>query len=96
MRNRYLVAYDVSNDKRLRRMYRRMLGFGDPLQYSVFTCDLSKTERIELLGTIRATIHEREDRVMIVDLGPAAGRAKDCVEWLGSAPRREEKRCIII
>ncbi len=74
MRSRLLVAYDVSDDKRLRRLYQRMLGF----------------------GVIRRVINEKEDRVMIVDLGPADGRAADCVEWIGTAPRRDERRCIII
>ncbi len=96
MRSRLLVAYDVSDDKRLRRLYQRMLGFGDPLQYSVFSCDLSRAERFEMLGVIRRVINEKEDRVMIVDLGPADGRAADCVEWIGTAPRRDERRCIII
>ena len=41
MRNRFLVCYDVSDSKRLARTYRKMNGFGDPAQYSVFICDLS-------------------------------------------------------
>lgn len=30
MRNVFLVCYDVADDKRLRRTYKRMLGFGSP------------------------------------------------------------------
>ncbi|MDD4792699.1 MAG: CRISPR-associated endonuclease Cas2, partial [Firmicutes bacterium] len=41
MRRRFIVCYDISDPKRLRKMYRTMRGFGDPLQKSVFTCDLS-------------------------------------------------------
>ena len=48
MRNVYLVCYDVADAKRLRRTYRKMRGFGDAVQYSVFRCELSPTEKQEL------------------------------------------------
>ena len=48
MRNRFLVCYDVSDSNRLARTYRKMNGFGDPVQYSVFICDLSPKERVLL------------------------------------------------
>jgi CRISPR-associated protein Cas2 len=38
MRNTYLVCYDISNDKRLRAVYKTMRDFGDHLQYSIFEC----------------------------------------------------------
>ena len=48
MRKRFLVCYDVSDPKRLARTYRKMNGFGEPVQYSVFICDLSSKERVLL------------------------------------------------
>ena len=48
MRNRFIVAYDVGDARRLRRTFKKMNGFGDPLQYSVFACDLSRKERVLL------------------------------------------------
>jgi CRISPR-associated endonuclease Cas2 len=48
MRNVYLVAYDVADPKRLRRTYQTMLGHGDPVQYSIFYCELSPMERQQL------------------------------------------------
>ena len=45
MRNVYLLCYDVADDKRLRKTYKKMRGFGDPVQYSVFRCELSPTEK---------------------------------------------------
>ena len=44
MRRRFIVCYDISDPKRLRKMFRK-IGFGDPLQKSMFTCDLSIKER---------------------------------------------------
>lgn len=76
MRRRYLVAYDVSEKKRLHRAHRTLLGFGDPLQYSVFVCDLSDQERALLLDAITGVVSVAEDRVMFVDLGPARRRGR--------------------
>ncbi len=83
MRHRYLVAYDVSDPKRLKRTYKKMTGFGDPLQYSVFSCDLSDVERTLMKEAIGAIINHAEDRLMIVDIGPLDGRATMAFEFLG-------------
>lgn len=68
MRNSYLVSYDISDQKRLRRMFKTMRGFGDHLQYSVFRCDLSPQERVLLMEAITPIINHRDDQVLIVDL----------------------------
>ncbi len=97
MRHRYLVAYDVSDPKRLRRTYRKMLGFGDPLQYSVFHCNLSDVEKLKLVEALSAIIHHGEDRVLIVDVGPTDGRAKLAYEFLGRRePEPAQESAIIV
>ena len=48
MRSSYLVCYDISNDKRLRQVFKTMRGYGDHLQYSVFECQLTSTDLISL------------------------------------------------
>ena len=57
MRHRYVVTYDVSNPKRLRRVFKIMRGFGDAIQLSVFRCDLSRTEKIMLIEKLKDSIH---------------------------------------
>lgn len=96
MRHIYLVAYDVSEDKRLRRTYRRMRGFGDPLQYSVFQCNLSDVERMKMVEALSAIIKHDEDRVMIVDVGPVDGRARMAFDYLGVVPAEEPERDAVI
>ena len=86
MRKRYIVCYDISDPKRLRRVHRTMKGYGDPLQYSVFRCDLSARQRILLLEALTQIIHHRDDQVMLIDLGPADGRGAETIETLGRAP----------
>jgi CRISPR-associated protein Cas2 len=83
MRNRYLVCYDVADPKRLAQTYRKMNGFGRPVQYSVFVCDLSPTARVLLEQALTGILNLKEDRVLIVDTGPTEGRGRDCFTTLG-------------
>lgn len=79
----FLVAYDISDPARLRNVHNAMLGFGDPLQYSVFSCDFSPSERVLLRGVLIELIHRDEDRVIIVDLGPVGETTDGRFEFLG-------------
>src|SRR5262245_52368927 len=88
MRNVHVIAYDICDAKRLRLVHKTMCGHGDPLQYSVFRCELSDLELHKLKETLWPILNLSEDRVMIVDLGPAEGRGNECVEFWG-APRAE-------
>jgi CRISPR-associated protein Cas2 len=97
VRNRYLVCYDVADPKRLTRVHKTMLGFGDWLQLSVFACDLTEQRRVELLIALTALINVREDRVMIIDLGPTEARALGAIEYIGTGPRlRKPARSVVI
>lgn len=87
MRRRYLVAYDIREPNRLRRIHAAMKGFGDPMQYSVFLCDLDASERVVMRSELRGIMNEREDSVAIVDLGDPAGKGLECFEFLGVTMR---------
>lgn len=50
MRTSYLICYDICDDKRLRKVFQVMRGFGDHLQYSVFECQLTA---MDLRGAVR-------------------------------------------
>lgn len=84
MRNVHLIAYDICDPKRYRQVYRAMCGHGDPLQYSVFRCELSETELLGLKETLWPVLNLAEDRVMIVNLGPVEGRGDECIEFWGA------------
>jgi len=68
-RHRYLVAYDIRDDRRLRLIAGCMEGHGTRIQYSVFISDLSDREKILMRGDIEAIMKMSEDSVMIIDLG---------------------------
>ncbi len=96
MRTMYLVSYDVSDAKRLRRVFKAMRGFGDHLQYSVFRCDLSARERADMIAAIDAIIDHAADQVLIVDLGPPDGRASECFFSLGRPYTPPERLAVVV
>ncbi len=96
MRNVYLVAYDVCDPKRLRKAYRLMRGAGDPLQFSVFRCELSPVEKQQLKERLWDVLNLAHDRVMLVDLGPVDGRGDTCVEQWGVPLSPDADRVAVI
>lgn len=83
-RTRYLLAYDIRHPRRLRRVHKLATGYGEPLQYSVFVCDLSRIELLDLKTALLAEMNTREDSVGIFDLGPPSGRGLQCIEFIGT------------
>lgn len=83
MRMLYVVTYDVGDDKRLRKIFKLLRGYGDHLQYSVFRCELSDRERAELLTRLSDVIKHTEDQVLLFPIGPADGRHALTVYHLG-------------
>lgn len=77
-RRRYLVAYDIREDRRLRSIAGCMESYGTRIQYSVFVCDLSEHEAILMRGDLEVRMKQSEDSLMIIDLG----RAGDSTRFL--------------
>jgi len=67
----YIVAYDIANPKRWRRVFRVMEGFGEWMQLSVFQCRLSRQRHAELIALLDGIIHHDDDHVVLMDIGPA-------------------------
>ena len=82
-RTRYLLAYDISDRRRLRRVHAIAKTYGYPLQYSLFVCDLDDIQLVSLERDLSVVIAHREDRISIFDLGPPHGRGVACVRQLG-------------
>jgi len=76
----YLVAYDVSNPKRLRQTLHVVKGYAGGGQKSAFECYLSTSERKALLHQIEQTIDTDEDSFMVIRL-----TSRDAVSTLGIA-----------
>ena len=67
----YIVAYDISNVKRWRRVFKLMKGYGEWLQLSVFQCRLSRRRHAELVALLDGVIHHQADHIISLDLGLA-------------------------
>lgn len=79
----YLVTYDISSPKRLRRVYQTMLGYGEHLQLSVFRCDLTPVRRVEMRMALEAILHHEEDQVLVIRIGRSGKRVLERFEVLG-------------
>ncbi len=67
----YIVAYDISSQKRWREIFKTMHGYGDWLQLSIFQCRLSRLRHAEMIADLDNLIHHDQDHVLIMDMGPA-------------------------
>jgi CRISPR-associated protein Cas2 len=96
MRQSYLVCYDIADDKRLRKVFQTMRGYGDHLQFSVFECQLTQTDLARCRRDLGATIHHGEDQVLFIHLGPADGRGDRVITALGKPYISIDAPCIVI
>lgn len=79
----YLVAYDITEPKRLRRVCRILEGFGTRLQYSVFWCDIETQTMLNLWGILLHFISGEEDKLAAY---PIDTRAKEHALHAGKPP----------
>jgi len=91
----YIVTYDISDQKRWRRVFRIMKGYGRWLQLSVFQCRLTARRRADLSARLEKEIHHRDDHILIVDVGPAE-KVEPKVESLGKSFESVKRQAIIV
>ena len=59
---RYVIAYDVSDDRRRARVARFLEGWGRRVQKSLFECDLDRDELEAVIRRLNELLDLREDR----------------------------------
>ena len=91
----YIVTYDIADDKRWRRVFRIMKGYGEWLQLSVFQCRLSARRHAELIELLAGAIHQRQDHVLVIDIG-AADKVHPRVVSLGKTFEALGKEPVIV
>ena len=64
----FLLAYDIAEPKRLRRVAKLTEMYGTRVQRSVFECTLSQAEMVSLLHEVKALIERKEDKVQVYQL----------------------------
>jgi CRISPR-associated protein Cas2 len=75
----YLITYDISDSKRLRRVFRLLEGYGEWVQLSVFQCRLTELRHRRLVNELETEIKRHEDHVLVFKLGPADSHPADVV-----------------
>lgn len=89
---RLAIAYDVSDDRNRREVYRTLQRYGAWKQYSVFEVDVSKTQRVELENELDSTIEPADgDRIRIYRLCESC---IDDISDLGVQPPGEQSNVI--
>jgi CRISPR-associated protein Cas2 len=89
----WLVCYDISDPKRLRKVARTCLDFGGRRQLSVFLMRLSATAFEKLRGRLHEIIDHREDQVLLV---PLCAKCVGKMSALGRPTDEVEERDVVV
>ncbi len=96
MRTSYLVCYDISDEKRLRGVFKKMRSYGDHLQFSIFECQMTPEDLVRCRTDLGAIIDHKADQVIFVNLGPAEGRGDRVITSLGRPYIHIDSPCIVV
>ncbi|MBV7337679.1 CRISPR-associated endonuclease Cas2 [Chloroflexi bacterium TSY] len=88
----YVVAYDISSDKRRTKIHKILSGFGHWTQFSLFECFLNEKEYLQLRYLLDDHMKEEEDSVRFYPLCKAC-QAK--VETVGNPPPEEPEMFLV-
>ena len=89
----YLVAYDICDPKRLRRVARTCEDFGVRKQYSVFLCRLSATDFVRLRSRLYDLIRLDEDQVLFI---PLCAKCVQAIEAIGRPTEAHDAKDVVI
>ncbi|MEM7772282.1 MAG: CRISPR-associated endonuclease Cas2 [Cyanobacteria bacterium P01_E01_bin.6] len=89
----YIVSYDVSCNKRRKKVSDLLEGYGKRVQYSVFECVLVPRKYNELRQRLVGRINVKEDSIRIY---PVSGHTLQKVEIWGGVPLTQMQGSIII
>ncbi len=89
----YLVAYDISDPKRLRKVAQTCEDFGYRRQYSVFLCRLSAHDLVRLKSRLYDIINLQQDQVLFI---PLCARCVQSIEALGRPTEPHDARDVVI
>ncbi len=80
---RYLIAYDVADDRRRLRVATKLSSYGDRIQFSVFVIDGRPAKLVRLRSDLSRIIDQMPDSVLICDIGPVSGDLDRRFELIG-------------
>lgn len=81
--HRFLIAYDVQDDRRRNRLAKLLSAHGDRVQFSVFVVDARPARLTRLRDAMSDVIVAGRDSVLICDLGEARVARETRFAYLG-------------
>lgn len=93
---RFLISYDIVDDRRRDRVAKLLLRHGDRVQYSVFLVDAKPSRFIRLRRALISAIHIREDSLLLCDLGVAGQLHSGRFEMLGKTRQLTDAASFIV
>jgi len=89
----YLVCYDVSDPKRLRKVARACEDYGYRRQLSVFLCRVSATDFVKLRNRLYEIIKLDEDQVLFIPLCP---KCVNQIEAIGRPTEAADAKDVVV
>lgn len=89
----YLVAYDIADPKRLRKVATACEDFGTRKQYSVFLCRLSATDFVRLRSRLYDLIQLDKDQVLFI---PLCGKCVQQIDALGRPTEAADAKDVVV
>ncbi len=89
----YIVAYDISDPKRLRKVATTCEDFGLRKQFSVFLCRLSPTDMVKLRNRLYDLIDLQKDQVLFV---PMCAKCVNQIEALGRPTEAHDAKDVVV
>jgi len=83
----YIIAYDISEDRRHTKIHKILSGFGKWTKYSLFECFLSKKEFVLLKAKLAKHLGDQQDSVRFY---PLCASCVERVETVGGEPPTED------
>lgn len=68
MKGHYLIGYDITNPRRLARLFRRLKRYATPIQYSLFLGTMTEARLNQCIKDIKLIIDPKRDDVRIYPL----------------------------
>ena len=82
-----IVSYDISEDKRRTKIHDILSSYGQWMQYSLFECNLTKTEYAKLRFRLNKIINSQTDSIRFYFL---CGCCQNKIERIGGEAVRDE------
>lgn len=93
-KNWYLVAYDIREQKRWRKAYQLIQGYGERIQYSIFRCWLNQRDREKLRWELEKIL-AAEDSLLLIRLPNQCVQSIPLYNRPGSWPLQPESYRIV-